>query len=633
MRIFRFSFLLPSIIIITVVWIFFAFYLDTLLKKALISTGQAIFNAKVEVGSLKTTFTKFSVNINNLKIGDKDNEFKNIADIDNINFKMRFIPLLSKKFIIDNMSIDGFKWGTARTTSAKLPPSKKKKSNEESVFTKAFNTAKDKAVSEFEQFEAVKKIDEIKKLSKNFSAENAIDLAGIKSVTAIKEQYENLSKKYETYNGDIKNIDTQKQVSVIKELTDKISKTKITNINDASELKQNITDLNTQKKELEKTYNNFKTMQKELVKDISGSKNLIGSISDSINNDVNDILSKMQVPSLGSDDSIKMLLGNVWVDRIHSVLYYMNLIKKYMPEKSSKKAEPAPIPTVKMIGKNITYPIKGALPKLWIANISISANSGGEGKEGTVVFYKGSIKNITSNQTVIGKNTVFELLSDDKKQVFKITGIFDRLKDVAEDKISFSANGISAKMLNIPDSPYTPSFNNAETKLNADFTLKGPDFITSAKLNIYSFSYDAKNSIDAMIAKYISLLWKGINSMNVSAQFAILKDEGLKTSFSSDIGKLLAKRFDDIIKSELGDMKNKIREQVVKYIDEQSKVYKDEAEKYQQEIQKVLEDNLKGLKGEIDIVDKLSSGKTKELKNLANKQVTDAVGSALKGLF
>ena len=75
MKIFRWKFIIPTAVIISAICVFFAFYLDVYLKKAFISSGELIFGAKVEVGRFKTKFKGLNVNIKNIKIGDKDNEF------------------------------------------------------------------------------------------------------------------------------------------------------------------------------------------------------------------------------------------------------------------------------------------------------------------------------------------------------------------------------------------------------------------------------------------------------------------------------------------------------------------------------------------------------------------------------
>ncbi|MDR0485250.1 MAG: TIGR03545 family protein [Elusimicrobiota bacterium] len=628
---FRFAFILPTAAVVAAVWIFFAFFLDPILKSALVSAGQAVFGAKVEVGGFKTSFKSFSVSISNLRIGDKDNEFKNLADIGSIKFKVRFIPMLSKKFIIDNMSVDNFKWATIRKTSAKLPPKKQKKSGT-GIFSKALESAQKTAASEFEQFSSVQKINEAKNLSKNFSAKGAIDFANIKAVDEIKKSYQDMSDKYSNYEKDIKvkGEDIKVEISGIETLVNKISKTNIKTLDDAADLRNNLKELLSQKEKLEISYKDIKTLQANLSKDVKDGSKTIKGFDDLIKSDVSNVLSQLSIPS-SSQDTIRKLLGQTWVNRINTIVYYMELVRQYMPPKSvSENPHEAPI---RLKGRDIIFPVRSVLPKLWIGNISLTANSGGEGKEGTPVYYSGYVRNISSNQSLIGKPLAFEIASDDKKQLIKINGVFDRLTDIPTDTISFFADGTSASMLGIPDSSYTPSFNKGKLKFQSNFTLKGSDFISAMKLNLYSFGYDAATSgADATTAKYMSMLWKGINSLNANAGFSIIGGS-LKMDFSSDIDSIFSRRFNEIVKSELGDLENKVRAEVNKYIAEQTKTDAAQVQKYAQDLEKLINGDLSVLQGEIDKVNKLYKEKEAELTSQASKEAGKAVNSLLKGLF
>jgi uncharacterized protein (TIGR03545 family) len=86
-----------------------------------------IFGAKVEIDDLKTSFTKVSLSMDGLRCADRNDYFKNLIDVDHITFDAKFTPILRKKLVIDEMTVSGLKWGTARKTSGQLPPKKEKK--------------------------------------------------------------------------------------------------------------------------------------------------------------------------------------------------------------------------------------------------------------------------------------------------------------------------------------------------------------------------------------------------------------------------------------------------------------------------------------------------------------------------
>ncbi|MDR1941360.1 MAG: TIGR03545 family protein [Endomicrobium sp.] len=620
MKIFRTAFLIPLLIILTLIFVFIIFYLDVYLKKVFISAGESVFGAKVEIANVKTSFKNFTVNVNVLKIGDKDEEFKNLVDIDNINFKVRFIPLLSKKVIIDNMSVEGIKWATARKTSAKLPPKKQKKEKDDgkpSFAQKAMSQLKEQSVKEFNSFPSVAEFNKIQAQIKDFSPQSVIDMTGIQSVSKVQNYYVELTGKYDSYAKSINDHDVKKLVEEVSALADKISKISVKTPADIKILAKTLSEIKDEKKRLEETYGELKNIKDSLLKDAKGSKNAFKDINSVISGDVDNISSKLSIPSLDFKNVSRMLFGGLWVSRADKVFHYLNIIRKYMPEKS-KEEKKSLQEKERIKGRDISYPLKSVLPSILIVNVSISGTSGGEGKTGVPVSFKGRAGNISTDQNYMGKPAAFDIEGSDPLQTMKVSGSFDRLTDTAKDTISFEIDGINAKRLGIPQTDYTPSFDNAKASFSADFSLAGSDFISNVGIKITSVTYNAENKnfddIDKKISKHLVSLWEGINSVNVKAGISITQNSGESFSFSSDIDKLLSAKFSAILNSAVGDVKVKIRQEVTHYVESQKKVLQGESDKYAANLQKELDLKLSELAKQNNVLKKLIEKKEKELK-------------------
>ena len=630
MKIFRTAFIVPTIIIIALIWIFFAIFFDVFLKQGFIAAGQFIFGAKVEIHSVKTSFAKCSININSIKIGDKKDEFKNLADIDNINFDMRFLPLLSKKVIVDNMSIDGFKWGTKRKTSNKLrrSPTQPK----DSFFTKAIDGAKERATAEFNSMPAVQSIGEMRELSKNFSVQSAIDTVGIQSVDKAKTAFEDLNAKYQNYSQEISSIDIQKQLDDIELTTNKISKASVKTAADVEALRANLVTLDSQKKKLEQTYNSLRTLQTDITNDAKAQTSLTKDINAWINDDVNKIAAQFAIPSLDFRDMTRILFGSAWLSKVDSVLYYMTLVRKYMPEKTPEETN-KPQAQPRASGRNVIFPLRGVLPSFWIANISITGSTGGEGKdEPNPIDFKGFVKNVTTNQQLIGVPMTMEISGvNAQKQSMKLTGKFNRLDKVAQDTINFEMTGVSGDKLSVPDTDWTPSFNSARVKFNAQFELKGSDFFTKLGVNATNIKYNAsEKNLTGESAKYVALLWQGINTANVNSNISITQANGFKMDFSSDIDKQLSARFTAVVSEAVGDVKAKIRDEVTKQVLAQTQKFQAETDKYKQQANSQLEPKLQEVQKQLDSIKALVAQKEDEIKKQALGNAASGLGGLLK---
>jgi len=112
----RWKFFIPFVVVVGVVTLFNILFLDVIIKKVLISAGESVFGAKVEVRYLRTGFSDLSVTIKDLSIADKDDVWKNLFETEKIRFALKPLPLLSAKFNIDEVSIEGMRFGTQRKT-------------------------------------------------------------------------------------------------------------------------------------------------------------------------------------------------------------------------------------------------------------------------------------------------------------------------------------------------------------------------------------------------------------------------------------------------------------------------------------------------------------------------------------
>lgn len=549
----RWNFIIPTAVILALIIIFNIFFFDFYLKKGLIASGQAVFGAKVEIASVKTKFFKCAVNIKGIKIADKNDYFKNLIDVDNINFSARFLPLLSKKFIVNDMTVDGLKWATARKTSGELPKKLESKPSEPDMLDSALTKIKETTQAEYNALPVVKNIENISEQLKNFNPENLMKSAGLNSAQELQNSFNEVQAKYENYSKEISSIDPKAQIDALTKSVTELSQMQVKSVSDIAAVKQKIDEITAQKKELERILGILKNLQK----DVNAQKAAFANLNDIINKDIAKVMALANLPSLDFKHVARALFGNTWVNRIDQALYYMQLIRKYIPEKSDDEQKEVAKERIK--GKDITYKLKGVLPKFLISNVKVSGTTGGEGKPEPIINFAGTIKNITSNQRLVGAPMSLDLKGDNTKQFFEIKGIFDRLTDIASDRITLSASGLDAAMLNIPETDFTPSFNGAQARAKAEFSLVGTDFSAKVNLNLTGFN------VNPEAQKYIVMLWENIHSISINTGISI-SETGTDFIFNSDIDNKLTEGFKNIFGTAAKDAEAKVRAEVTKQI-------------------------------------------------------------------
>lgn len=117
------NYLLPRFALAAIIWTFFAFAFDPLVRDGLVSIGQTVTGAKVEVSQLQTGFFPPSISTGPISIASRSNEKRNLVRIDHIDMKLAGKPLMHRNLIVEEAVISGVEFDTSRSTSGKISDS------------------------------------------------------------------------------------------------------------------------------------------------------------------------------------------------------------------------------------------------------------------------------------------------------------------------------------------------------------------------------------------------------------------------------------------------------------------------------------------------------------------------------
>lgn len=551
MKIIRWSFLLTTIIIIALVAIFNILFFDKILKKVIISTGQVAVGAKVEIDYLKTSFKNCSVVISGFRAADKNNYFKNLVDIERLRFDVRFAPLLRKKVVIDEMSVDGLRWQTDRKTSGELP--KKKKSNKESKFAKMFKSAKEKTVAEFNDLPSVEMFNKIQDQIKNFDINKLIEDSGLSSIKEVEKVSADLQNKYKSYQDKVNNFNYEEKINKAKALVDDISKSKFGSLVDIANTAKKVNELKTMKKE----FDDILTELNNAKKDINATIDVTKQIKNTVTNDVNMICEKISIPTLNTKNISQMIFGTKWVNRVEKVLYYISIIKQYIPEGSDEKE----VKEVKerALGRDIIFREK-LYPSLLISLMKLSGTTA-KTKDEQGINFSGLIKNISSSPSLVGAPITLELKGNNATQKLAVDGLFDHRTKDSKDNIKVELTGLSGTILNIEPNDYLPLVDTAKVNVAGTFDLNNSGFLCSADISFRDIKEKALNTIEGNL-KYLAQITNSIKSFDVNLTAKTQDSENLDVKINSDIDKKLYDAMSKMFSAKVNEAKDKIRQKV-----------------------------------------------------------------------
>lgn len=116
----RWKYLIPRAIIVALVWAFFVFAFDPLVRRGLISAGQAAVGAKVDVGGFETSFFPPVLATSDVAIANRSKPGTNLFEFSSLKARVAGRPLLRRSVVVKEGALTGLKFNTPRKDSGLL---------------------------------------------------------------------------------------------------------------------------------------------------------------------------------------------------------------------------------------------------------------------------------------------------------------------------------------------------------------------------------------------------------------------------------------------------------------------------------------------------------------------------------
>ena len=588
-------------IIGTLLSVFSLFFLDNMIKYIIISQGQAINGAKVEIASSKLTLSPLGVQLKQIQIANKENPMENLVQLDTLAMHIQLSALLNKSLIIDDVTATGLQHNTPRKTSGALKKEEtaikeiddsptKETSRAQSKETKKTSpesspkTEKPKInIYDYIDKDALSINKQAEKLKKDIQQAQDKDLKTLSDTTALNAKLNKLNASLDQLEKiDLNNI--QKTLTTLKTLNTQVKALK-------SEISQ-------QKNTITSTINTLKTQSKNL--------------SQATNKDYDMLLNTINFKEVSSSSFSNTLLKGPIETQVAQVLEYYE--KAIAILKKINKKEEKPTKEERLTGITVPLDNNNPLPKLWIKNVIISGQN-----EKTQI--KVTLTGISSDPVKLNKATTlsFTVNHASGSQINGIGELDFRGDDPKSNLVVTLAN----KRLSTEEIPSAKLdgkgvFNVVKTRLDGAMTLTVSQVVLKKGL--------IKN-------KLIATVVNSIKETSIRIKLRGQVDDP-SISISSDIDDLInrafkrqAKKEQEKIKTDIKTQLNQIKEQQQTGINAALNSYQDKAaqslKKQEAQVTKVQENIQKeqeNVQKEINAQKKAAEEKVKaELEKQFNK--------------
>ncbi len=584
---------------------------DAWLESRLEETGSSLNGAKVEFDGIDFSLFGPRLSWDRLQITDTKNTMKNIIETGHTEFKMEFWPLFSKKIIIENIQLTGFRMNTDRETDGKII--KKKTTSAEKGFLGKTIDNLGKQIGEAPAFN-------MSAYKQKINVDSVMALLKIDSPSKIDSLQKSLTQKYDGWQAQLSGMDIEADT---KRIERQVKGLDIKKINSVQSFQSSLNDINQIKKSADSLSNILKNSKQQLSDDLKSARNSTAMVDDWIQDDYKKAVSMAKLPEINSQNIGKFLFGKTVVNQVNQYLGYVSKARTYAAKLQSDKPEKAKPPRLK--GQDIYFYNKNARPDFWIRMINLS----GETNDGIQI--KGEIRNIVSNQRIIGKTTDMDIKGfDNKGRGLSITGELDYLGEKPSEHINLLYKGFSLNNMKLSDSQFLPNkVKKGRGSVESNFDISGDKITGNIKFVGSELQFeqkdtqDSKNKLESIVRDII----KGTSTVDFIARISGEKDN-LKFSLNSNLDDQFVSGLKSVISKDAEEARAKIKAKVDQ-----------EVGKRREELNNLISGKEEQLKAQLTKYEDLLSDKLnliddkKEEIEKEKSKLGDQVKDKLKNLF
>lgn len=589
-------------------------FTDRWLEGKLENAGSSIAGAKVEIDNLDLSFIKMKLRWQRLQVTDSKNTWKNIFETGMCDFDLEFWPLLSKKFIVENFQISGFRTYTDRKTDGKIPrPPKSAEKSEPGVVGKTMTKLTDAAGSAA-QTQAVS-------YKQKVNVDSILALLNIQSIKKIDSLKTDLTAKYQNWDARFAKLDVENSA---KDIEGKIKTIDLNKIKTVEQLQTALDNANDIKKSVESLTNNLQTTKRDLLSDLNLARSVFGHVDDWIKDDYERARALAKLPEFSAQNIGKLIFGPGLVYQVNHYLGYVETARAYAGKlKSGEPAKEENPPRLK--GQNIYFYNPHARPDFWIKQISLS----GETNDGMLL--EGQIHHIVSDQKFINKPTDFSIHAGKEQAAqFDLNGVFNYLGAEGVEQFKASYVGFSMAHTKLSDSPFLPNqLEKGSGAVYASLDLQGERLNSEIKFVASNllFDFGAQAQTKNYFEKIVQDIVRQINEINLIAKIQSEKGD-VKVNINSNLDDLFMTNLKNVLSAEVEKAKQKIKERIdketAKYRAELDKFIRDKETQFNAQLKK-YEDVVSAQLAQVDVkkkeIEKKIEDEKKKLGKDAGKQL------------
>ncbi|WP_413577488.1 TIGR03545 family protein [Bdellovibrio sp. HCB290] len=616
----RWGALVPFIVFCLIVGLYFHFFFDGHLRRAMEWGGYKALGAEVNIADLKTSFFDAHISIKGIEFTDAEKPTHNSLKIGEIRFGMLWDALLRVKYVVNEAVVEQIEFGVKRARPGKVAPPPPV-SNEPGVLAEQGDKLKAQAKKELDaQYGENVLGDVISMLGGTDPNAQLQKLQESLPSKAMIEKFEkDLQAKQKMWDERLKTLPQEKD---IKALGDRLNKVQYKDFKNPQEIASSIQTLDGIYKDADGKYKQLQAVSDDLGQDLKTLQAQYGEIEKQVKVDIKSLEQHFRIPQVDAK-ALTMAVFNRYLEPYKAKFFrYKSLAEKYLPPKfvnkdaASKEEEIAIQPHPREEGISYEFGRPNSYPMFWVKRTAISSQAGLTPNSGNV---KGEILDITSNQRLVGRPTIATLAGD--FPAMEILGFLlklslDNRKDDSVIDYQFKVASYAIEGKDLVKSPDVKiAFNKAHGEMGIQGSLVGFKNLAVDFDNKFTKIDYAVSSTNNIADEILKAVFAGIPVVTLTA-----KGQGnlpnVPLSINSNLGPELSKGFEKQIQAKVDEARKKIEA----YVEQEIGKQKSQVEAQINQFKSQFDNEVKKAQEQLDSQKKQAESKIDTAKKDAENQ-------------
>lgn len=500
------------LVVVAVIAILWVFFVDGWVKRLIEDVGTEVVGAKVDLDHADVSLFPVGLTLTRLQVTNPKAPMTNAVEVARMAMGLDGLNLLQRKVIVEEMSLEGVRLGTPRTTSGAVKPVTEPATEEKGMFAISLPSLEVPDVNTILQNEDLETMRLIEELKADLKQEKA------------------------TWEARLQDLPGKAQVAKYKE---RIKQLKAATKGGLEGMLSGVEEVQSLKEEIDRDLQSLKDAQKEFDEKVALLKRRLEQIKSAPQRDIQHLQAKYNLSPQGLANLSQTLLGSQIGSWVHQGVAWYERVKPFLEGAQAmggSQTGPEVQKPLRGTGVDVHFTEEQPLPDFLVRLARVSLNL-------DVGNLAGTIHNVTSDQPTLGKPLTFAFAGEQLKGVNAVAleGTLNHIVPAqSRDQLTLKAKGYELDDVALSkDAKWPVTLKSGLGDITVDATLQGPALSAQGSGHLHALQLAAGASGDTNpLTKSLSSAVSGISQLSLTANVTGTLDN-YDVKLSSDLDRIL----------------------------------------------------------------------------------------------